>query len=149
MRKRQWNTYYDGTDENSAQHLNQDANPDPRSTSLEGPSPIIQYDGITIRNISNTSAHSDEAQFAALPSVDVSVDIVTDNKFITSIKILLLGILIGCSFYTNQTVSSFLITYSLRGILRLVNSAGFIQGMIQSLLACLQTGGVRKSKMFL
>ena len=30
----------------------------------------------------------------------------------------------------------------------LLDSAGFIQGMIQSLLACLQTGGVRKFKMF-
>ena len=113
VRKRQWKTYHDGTDDNSAQHIHQDANPDSRSTSLEGPSPMIQYDGITIRGKSNTSAHSDEAQFAALPSVDVLVDIVTDNKFITSIKILLLGVLIVCSFYTNQTVSSVLITYSL------------------------------------
>ncbi len=79
VRKRQWKTYYDGTDDNSAQHLNQDANPDSQSTSFEGQSQVIQYDGITIRDISNTSAHSDEVQFAALPSVDVSVDIVTDN----------------------------------------------------------------------
>ncbi len=71
MRKRQWKTYHDGTDNNLTQHLNQDVNPDSRSTSLEGPSPMIQYDGITIRDIGDTSAHSDEAQFAALPSVDV------------------------------------------------------------------------------
>ncbi len=148
VRKRQWKTYHDGTDDNSAQHLNQDANSDSRSTSLEGPSPMIQYDGITIRDISNTSAHSVEAQFAALPSVDVSVDIVTDNKFTTSIKILFLGVLLICSFYTNQTVSSFLITYILCGTIRILNSAGFIQRMIQSLLASLQTGGVRKLKMF-
>ncbi len=57
VRKRQRKTYHNGTDDNSAQHLNQDANPDSRSTSFEGPSPIIQYDSITIRNISNTSAH--------------------------------------------------------------------------------------------
>ena len=130
MRKRPWTTYDDGTDDNSAQHLNQDANPDSRSTSLEGPSPMIQYDGITIRDISNTSAHSDVAQFAALPSIDVSVDIVTDNKFTTSIKILFLSVLLVCSFYTNQTVGSFLITYSLCEIIRLLNSAGFVQGMI-------------------
>jgi hypothetical protein len=47
---------------------------------------MIQYDGITIRDTHNTSAHSDEAQVAALPSVDVSVDIVTDNKFIKASK---------------------------------------------------------------
>ncbi len=87
MRKRQWNTYHDGTDDNSPQHLNQVANPDSRSTSLEGPSPMIQYDGITIRDINNTSAHIDVAQFAALPSVDVSVDTVTDNKFIKASKL--------------------------------------------------------------
>ncbi len=92
-------------------HLNQDANPDSRSTSFEGHIQMIQYDGITVRDISNTSAHSDEAQFATLLSVDVSVDIVTDNKFINSIKILFLGALIVCSFYTNQTVRSFLITF--------------------------------------
>jgi hypothetical protein len=148
VRKRQWKTYHDSTDDTSAQHIHQDANLDSRSTSLEGPSPIIQYDGITIRDISNTSAHSDVAQFAALPSVDVSVDIVADNKFIQNIKILFLGVLLVCSFYTNQTVSSFHITYSLCGIIRLLNSVGFIQGMIQSLLACLQTGGVRKFKTF-
>ena len=45
-------------------------------------------------------------------------------------------------------MSSFLIAYSLCGIIRILNSANFIQGMIQSLLACLQTGGVRKLKMF-
>ena len=83
---------------------------------------MTQYDGITIRGKSNTSAHSDEAQFAALSSVDVSVDIVTDYKFINS-KILFLSALIVCSFYTNQTVSSLLITFSLCGILRLLNSA--------------------------
>jgi hypothetical protein len=87
VRKRQWNTYHDGTDDNSPQHLNQVANPDSRSTSLEGPSPMIQYDGITIRDINNTSAHIDVAQFAALPSVDVSVDTVTDNKFIKASKL--------------------------------------------------------------
>jgi hypothetical protein len=45
-------------------------------------------------------------------------------------------------------VCSFLITYSFCVILHLLYSAGFIQGMIQSLLACLQTGGLRKLKMF-
>jgi hypothetical protein len=81
VRKRQWKTYHSSTDDNSEQHLNQVANPDSKSTTPEIPSPMIQYDGITIWDISNTSAHSDVAQFAALPSVDVSVDIVTENKF--------------------------------------------------------------------
>jgi len=69
---------------------------------------MIQYDGITIRDIGDTSAHSDEAQFAALPSGDVSVDIVTDNKFITSIKILLLGVLIVCSFILIRLCAAFI-----------------------------------------
>jgi hypothetical protein len=51
VHKRRWKTYHDGTDDNSAQHLNQDANPDSRSTSLEGQSPMIQYDCITTRDI--------------------------------------------------------------------------------------------------
>ena len=92
--KRQWTTYHDSTADNSAQHLNQDANPDSRSTSLEGQSQMIQYGGLTIRDITNTSAHSNEAQFAALPNVDVSVDIVTHNKFINSIK----NFIPGCSY---------------------------------------------------
>jgi hypothetical protein len=91
------------------------AMPDSQSTSFEGQIQMIQYDGITIRDISNASAHSDEAQFSNLPSVYVSVDIVTDNKFIHSIKILFLGALIVCSFYANQTARNFLITYSLWG----------------------------------
>ncbi len=80
MLKRKWKTYNDGTDDNSGQHLNQVANPDSKLTTPEIPSPMIQYDGITIWDISNTSAHSDVAQLAALPSVDVSFDIVTDNQ---------------------------------------------------------------------
>jgi hypothetical protein len=35
VRKRQWKTYHDGTDDNSTQHINQDANPDSQSTSYQ------------------------------------------------------------------------------------------------------------------
>jgi hypothetical protein len=76
------------TDDNSPRHLNQDANPDSRSTSFEGQIQMIQYDGITIRDVSITSAHSDEAKFANFPSVDVSVHIITDNKFKNNIKLI-------------------------------------------------------------
>ncbi len=69
MRKIQWKTYHDNTDDNSEQHLNQVANLDSQSTTPEIPSPMIQYDGITIWDISNISAHSDVAQFAALPII--------------------------------------------------------------------------------
>jgi hypothetical protein len=59
-----------------------------------GQIPMIQYDGITIRDMSNMSAQSDEVQSATLPSVDVSVLIVTDKGFINSINVFLLGALI-------------------------------------------------------
>ncbi len=93
---------------------------------------MIQYDGITIRDISKTSAHSDVAQFAALPRVDVSVDIVTDNNFMDQAPLWEPSVSPhreGADKFTKSI------------IIRLLISAGFIQVMIQSLLACLQTGG--------